>query len=138
MRTSKSTSRRLKGQSAFEFLFVFGVFIAALLMGVWASAVKSGELDAYMKNLEIEDLMTTVTEKINTVWVEGEGFSSNLTLPYLVYSMPYEINVTSNLVMLTAGGGRYMMPIITQNVTGTLKKSEVNTLTNRGDHIEIS
>ncbi len=138
MRTSKSTSGRLKGQSAFEFLFVFGVFIAALLMGVWVSAVKSGELDIYMKNLEIDELMTTVTEKINTVWVEGEGFSSNLTLPSLVYSMTYDIDVTSNLVMLTAGGERYMRPIITQNVTGTLKKISVNTLTNRGDHIEIS
>jgi hypothetical protein len=138
MRTSKSTSSRRKGQSAFEFMFVFGVFVAALLLGVWVSAVKSGELDIYRKNLEIDDLMTTVTEKINTAWVEGEGFSSNLTIPYLVYSTPYEINITLNIVMLTVGDDKYMRPIITQNVTGTLRKAAVNTLTNMGDHIEIS
>jgi hypothetical protein len=119
-------------------MFIFGIFLSALSVGAWVSSIKTAEMNMHTKMLEIDDVMLSVTEKINTVWVEGEGFSSNLTVPGLVASSYYTINVTSNFVLMNISGELYIKPIITENITGTLEKGAVNTLTNRGDHIEIS
>jgi len=133
----KSISRKHKAQSAFEFMFIFGVFLSALVVGLWVANVKTGEINMYDKNLKIDDLLTAVTEKINTAWIEGEGFSTNVTLPELVASSSYEINVTSNFVIVTVGGEHYTRSIITENVTGELTIGETNTLINNGEHVEI-
>ncbi len=133
----KSISRKHKAQSAFEFMFIFGVFLSALVVGLWVANVKTGEINMYDKNLKIDDLLTAVTEKINTAWIEGEGFSTNVTLPELVASSSYEINVTSNFVIVTVGGEHYTRSIITENVTGELTIGATNTLLNNGEHVEI-
>ena len=137
MQTTTLTSRKLKAQSAFEFMFIFGIFLSALAIGAWVSSVKTAEVNMYAKNLMIEDLLTTVTEKINTVWIEGDGFSTNVTLPELAAGSPYEINVTSNFVILSISGEHYIKSIITENVTGTLATGQTNTLRNTGGYVEI-
>lgn len=118
-------------------MFIFGIFLSALAIGAWVSSVKTAEVNIYAKNLMIEDLLTTVTEKINTVWIEGDGFSTNVTLPELAAGSPYEINVTSNFVIMSIGGEHYIKSIITENVTGTLATGQINTLRNTGGYVEI-
>ncbi|MBN1896118.1 MAG: hypothetical protein JW789_00135 [Candidatus Aenigmarchaeota archaeon] len=137
MQNSTSTcSGRRKAQSAFEFIFIFGLFLSALIVGMWTYFIKTNEVSRYNFELGINELMAVVSEKINTVWIEGKGFSTNITIPETLSSMYYEINITSNYVILTTGGERYIQTMITKNVTGSLKKG-VNTLYNRGGYIEI-
>ncbi len=129
---------RLKGQSAFEFMFIFGILLSAVVMGAWISGVRTAEISLEQKKLEINDVMMTVSEKINTVWLEGEGFSTNLTLPGLIASTQYELNITKSSVSIKIGDDHYLGRIITNNVSGTLVKGGVSTLTNMGDYIRIS
>ncbi len=119
-------------------MFIFGIFLSALAVGVWVSSLKTAEMSIYSKNLEVNDLLMKVTDKINTVWVEGEGFSANLTMPSIVAGSSYDIQIAANTVVMTVSGENYIRSIITDNVTGSLEKGSENTLKNMGDHIEIS
>lgn len=117
-------------------MFIFGISLGALTLGIWTSSIKTAEVNVYRMQLEIDELMNVVSEKINTVWIEGEGFSSNVSVPDTVASREYDINITSNFIVITIGEERYIKGIITNNVTGTIV-SGVNRLVNRGDYIEI-
>jgi hypothetical protein len=132
-----STYTKRKAQSAFEFIFIFGIFLSALVVSMWVSSTKTAEIGEYNKNLLIDDLLLKVTEKINTAWIEGEGFSTNVTLPALVASSEYGISVSSNFVIVTVSGEHYIRGIITENVTGNLTVGGVSTLRNTGDAVEI-
>ncbi len=137
MQATTSTYRKHKAQSAFEFIFIFGIFLSALVVGMWVSSTKTAEISEYNRNLLIDDLLLKVTEKINTAWIEGEGFSTNVTLPVRVANSDYEINVTSNFVIMTVSGNHYIRGIITENVTGNFTIGGVNTLRNTGNAVEI-
>ena len=138
MQTSTSTCRRLKAQSAFEFLFIFGIFLSALLIGMWVSASKTAEIRVGQKDLEINDVLTSVSDKINTAWLEGEGFSTNVTLPESVAGADYEINVTANYIILWTGDSHYLRTVITNNITGELTEGATNNIRNTGDGLVIT
>jgi hypothetical protein len=133
-----STSSGLRGQSAFEFMFIFGIFLAALILGTWISWSKVAEVNLYQKNLEIDDLLRTVAEKVDTAWIEGKGFSTNVTIPHKVAGTDYTLNFSSNFIYITIGEEHCMKTIITQNLTGNFAVGGANTLTNMGTYIEIS
>ncbi len=133
-----SGSRRFEGQIAFEYMFIFAIFMVALIIGAWFAWNSSMEVNRYHRRLEVEDLITSVAEKINTVWLEGHGFSTNITIPETVVDNPYTMQVISNYVLLTVLGEDYTKPIITRNVSGNFTLGTVNLLSNMGDHINIS
>jgi len=130
--------RRFKAQSAFEFIFIFGILLSVLTLGMWVSLNKTREVNRYQVKLEVDYVLTTVAEKINTVWLEGEGFSTNVTIPETVTGKVYTLNMTSNYIILTLETNEYVKPIIMQNLTGNFTIGAVNNLYNRGDYIEIS
>ncbi len=138
MRTTMSSSRLYKAQIAFEYMFIFAIFMAAIIIGAAFAYTKSLEVESYRTNLEVDGLLTQVSDKINTVWLEGQGFSSNITVPETVADYSYTLNVTGNYLLLTVIEQDFIRPIITNNVTGNFSLGVVNTLTNMGDHIRIS
>jgi hypothetical protein len=132
------SSRRFRAQIAFEYMFIFAIFMVALIGATWFAWSRSTEINNYYERLEIESLLKMVSGKIDTAWLEGPGFSTNMTLPETVVNLDYTLNVTSNFLLLTVKEGEYVRPIITNNVTGNFTFGAVNTLTNMGDYIEIS
>jgi hypothetical protein len=119
-------------------MFIFSVLLAATAFGIWVSSIKAGEVSEATAQLEIDDFLTSLSEKINTAWIEGEGFTTNVTIPATVAGMDYELNVTSNLITLVVGEKYYLKQLITTNVTGTFVKGGVNRLANTGDGILVS
>ncbi|MFH0956440.1 MAG: hypothetical protein V1813_01110 [Candidatus Aenigmatarchaeota archaeon] len=130
--------RRLSGQSAFEFMFIFGVLLVATAFGMWVSGIKAGEVSETMRQLEIDDFLTSLSEKINTAWIEGEGFTMNATIPETIAGMDYTLDITSNHITLFVGEKYYLKQIIAANVTGTFVKGGTSRLTNTGDGILVS
>lgn len=138
MRNTMSSSRRYKAQIAFEYMFIFGIFMVAVIIGATFAWSKSLEVDNYRRQLEVDGLLMRVSNKIDTVWLEGEGFRSNITIPATVANHEFTLNVTYNYLLLTSMGQDFTKPIITTNVTGNFSLGNLNTLTNHGDHIEIT
>lgn len=138
MRTSISTSRYCKAQSAFEFMFIFGIFIAAVILGIWFSWTKTTDISMEMEKLEAEGVLNLVSGKIDTVWLEGQGFRTNVTIPMKILNQNYTLNVTSNYLMLNFTGTIYIKPLITSNITGNLTAGKINMVTNLGEYIQIT
>jgi hypothetical protein len=128
----------LSGQSAFEFMFIFSVLLAATGFGIWVSSIKAAEVTQARNELEIDDFLTSLSEKINTAWIEGEGFTANVTLPETIAGMDYTIDISSNHIALLIGGTYYLKQLITTNVTGIPVKGGTSRLTNTGDGILVS
>ena len=138
MKTTTYTSKRFKAQIAFEYMFIFGIMIAALIPGVWFTWTRSFEISQETVRMEAENLLEKVAGKIDTTWLEGEGFSTNITIPMTIANVYYSLNITSNYVVLELLEKDYAKPILTQNVTGNFTIGRVNTLHNMGDSILIS
>jgi hypothetical protein len=60
-----------------------------------------------------------------------------VTLPELLGSMNYTINIRSNVLEIESGGEMFYRNIITRNVTGTLEKGN-NVLRNVDSVVVIS
>ena len=56
MRTMMSSSRRYKAQVAFEYMFIFGIFMVAIIIGTAFAWTKSIEVENYMTRLEVDGL----------------------------------------------------------------------------------
>lgn len=111
--------------------------MVAIIIGTSFAWTKSLEVGNYMTRLEVDGLLIRVSDKINTVWLEGKGFSSNITIPATVAGYDFSLNVTSNYLLLSVMDQDFTKPILTTNVTGNFSLGDLNTLTNNGDHIEI-
>jgi hypothetical protein len=133
-----SGSRRPKGQIAFEYMSIFAIFMIALILASVFAWTRSVEITQAQRRLEVENLLDGVSGKIDTAWLEGEGFTTNLTIPETVADSQFTLNVTSNFLLLVLRQEEYVKPILTPNVTGSFTIGGVNTLYNRGDRIEIS
>ncbi len=138
MRIMTCLFRRFKLQSSFEFIFITGMLIAALIMGAWFSWIQTSSIKDSENSLVVGDFLNSVSEKINTAWLEGEGFSSNVTMPMTIAGQPYEINITDNYLVVRLLGQEHMKVLITNNVTGNFTIGTLNRLTNRKSYIEIS
>ena len=138
MLTMMSGSRRPKGQIAFEYMFIFAIFMIALIIATVFAWTKSVEITQAQRRLEVKNLLDGVSSKIDTAWLEGEGFTTNLTIPETVADSQFTLNVTSNFLLLVLRQEEYIKPILTPNVTGSFNIGGLNTLFNRGDRIEIS
>ena len=132
-----SACSRSKGQSAMEFMFIFGIFIAAFLIAMLVALPKMTEVSDYSMKLETQRVLSRAAGKINTAWIEGEGYTTNMTLPETIGPKNYTLNVTSNHLLLFIESGHYSETVITNNVTGSFSPG-TNTLTNMGDRIVIS
>ena len=138
MLTMMSGSRRPKGQIAFEYMFVFAIFMIALIIATVFAWNRSMEISKEYRRLEVENLLDSVSGKIDTAYLEGEGFTTNLTIPETIADSQFTLNVTSNFLLLVLREEEHIKPILTPNVTGSFNIGGLNTLFNRGDRIEIS
>ena len=133
-----SGSSRLKGQIAFEYMFIFAIFMIALIIATVFAWTRTVEITQDQRRLEVYNLLEGVSGKIDTAWLEGEGYSTNFTIPSTVADAQFTLNVTSNFLLLILRQEEYIKPILTPNVTGSFNIGGVNTLHNKGNRIEIS
>ena len=131
------SGRLAKAQASLEFMFIFMLFVAALtIVAVYVSqgtqSVFSSRLD-----LEAEGVMSLVKGKLDTAYLEGSGFSTNLTLPQEIIGFDYSVNVTNGFVLIEINNQTYSKALLSRNITGFLRKGE-NRLENINQEIVIS
>jgi hypothetical protein len=131
-------SRRLSAQSAFEFMFIFGIFLGALLVGTWVSLAKLSDMSSHQEKLHASRLLDTVSGKVDSVWLEGSGFSTNVTIPETIAGLNYTLDFSSNVVYIVVDEREYLRTVVTKNLTGSFTTGKTNTLSNRGGFIDIS
>ena len=136
----------MKGQSAFEFMIIFAILMVALLSVL--VAVYSNIADITYSKIEIAsiDFVEEIRNKINTVYLEGNGFSLIVDLPDRFYvtvteetrGYDYEFLIDGEtLILNVVEFNSFSRNLLTENITGTLSPGS-NTIKNVNGEIVIS
>lgn len=126
-----------KAQLAVEFMIIFSVFLIAIiliLLAVWnniANAEKSSI------DFEADRILNLASGRINTAYLEGQGFSIGLAIPEKIGVYNYTLQFEGSTLWLYASQISYSSKLLTQNITGILAKGK-NTIKNVNGVIVIT
>lgn len=125
-----------KYQSTIEFIMIFTLVLAALIVILFITTERVEDINQEILEVEVRMVLNSIVTKLNTVVLEGNGFSSNLTLPQQIVNMDYSVQIQSNYVTITLLNITYIDNILTENVIGSLQKG-VNVIRNVNNNVVI-
>jgi hypothetical protein len=120
-----------------EFMILFVLFLVAVGFALAVSVQRSQAISNAQIDLESQDILRSVADRINIAYLEGDGFSMGVTLPDRILRLDYTLDVHSNEVILRINGRTYIRYILTNNVTGAFVKGR-NRILNQGGGIRIT
>ncbi|MCD6403648.1 MAG: hypothetical protein J7L59_00480 [Nanoarchaeota archaeon] len=110
--------------SALSFSFMLYIYY-------YEASLRSMSLDMGANNL-----LELVVDGLDSVLLEGNGFSTRLDLPENLLGNDYELRIIGDLVWLNLSGRTYSKRILAKQISGTLRKGE-NWLVNENGTIVI-
>jgi hypothetical protein len=131
------TEKGKPGQVSIEFMTIFIMLISALTIVAAIGALNTGQMNYLERHSAAEEVLSMVTDKINVVFIEGDGFSLNMTLPETIAGRAYTLAVKQNSVEMVAGDDYFYNNLLTRNVTGPLSPG-TRTLKNVNGVVVIS
>ncbi len=134
--TALSRPRSRKAQASMEFMALFILFLLAITFAMYVSIQRSHVIADAQMSLESNRVLTSMTNKINTVFLEGDGFSMNVTIPERIYRINYTVSIRSNEVILRVDGSSFIEQVITNNITGSFDKG-TSRITNKDNEIIV-
>jgi len=128
-----------KAQVSMEFIAFLGVMLFLLTLASYASLSAGSGIAKDNESVEARRIAATVAEEINLAVEIGPGYSHAFDLPAVLSTgTNYSINFTSSrFVYVFWGTGFYPIPVLSDNITGTVKNGR-NTLTNNNGVIEFA
>lgn len=130
-------TRPLRAQVSMEFMLLFILFLVAITTALMVSINRSHSISQAQLDLTANGVLSSISDRINTAYLEGDGFSIRVTLPERILRMDYTVDVSSNEVILRMEGKAYIDYILTNNVTGSFATG-TNVITNRNSEIMIT
>ncbi len=127
----------MKAQVAMEFMILFAIFMAAMAISIYYVWNNVHHITTATTDSEAMKVIEKVGGKIDTVYLEGDGFMTNVTVPYRVNGMNYTINAQNGLVWTTIQNRTYTRRLLTNDVSGSISIG-VNALTNDNGTVVIS
>jgi len=107
----------MRAQTGLEFMVLFGIFLVAILIMVFVVWGYILDINVSTIDLHANMLLDTVSNKVDTVFLEGHGFSINLTMPETLWDMDYSAEINGGFVFLNLSSRMYTKRLITKNVT---------------------
>ena len=126
-----------KAQASIEFMILIILFLVAISVAMIVSIHRSYTISQSQVDLSSTTILNSAANRINTAFLEGDGYSIKITLPENILRMDYTIEVNSNELIMRLDGRAYVASLLTDNVTGSFTKG-VNTITNRNGEILIN
>ena len=126
-----------KAQVSIEFMILFIFFLGLLSFAIVSVMQNVQDISASSVGLEAQKTLSLMRSKLDTAFLEGDGFSTNFTLPQKIMSLDYSVNVSSGFALIEVNNLTYSSPIIARNISGGPRKGE-NALRNSGGYLVIS
>jgi hypothetical protein len=126
-----------KAQVSIEFMILFIFFLGLLAFAIISVMQSVQDVSASSVGLEAQKELSVLRSKLDTAFLEGDGFSTNFTLPQKIIGLDYSMNVSSGFALIQVNNLTYSTPIISRNVSGYPRKGE-NALRNSGGNLVIS
>ena len=126
----------MKAQVSAEFVIIFVFLLTALIIGLVVNFNKTYEVTYSRIKLEADQILTKAANSINTVYLEGSGFATNLTLPETLLGLNYSLSIRDNQLKLSYSNIIYSKSLLTRNITGNITPGP-NTVSNLEGEIVI-
>ncbi len=131
------SGRKSKAQVSIEFMLLF-IFFLGIMAVVMVYVMQSIEnTSASTVGLETQQRLSFIKSKIETAFLEGDGFSTHFTLPLQIMNLNYSVGIDSGFVLIEISNMTYSSPLITKDITGAPRKGE-NLLRNVNGRLVIS
>lgn len=127
----------MKAQLAVEFMIIFAAFLLALTFVVLATWNNIVNIDKSSMDFEANRILNLISNRINTVYLEGDGFSIGLVVPGKIGVYDYTTQFEGSMIWLTVNQISYSRRLLTSNITGSIQDG-TNTLKNVNGEIVIS
>ena len=124
-------------QSSMEFMILFTLFLIILAVSLVISWQNITTITQSRLELETTKIIEDVSNRLNTAFLEGDGFFINVTIPEKILEWNYSISIYSNHLLLDLRNTTYSRILLTKNITGSLGKG-INQVENRKDEIIIT
>lgn len=132
-----NSGRRSKAQISTEFMLLFMFFIGVLAFSMVYVIQNIQDTSASTLRIEADKTLFMVKSKLETAFLEGDGFSTNFTLPQRIMGFDYSVNISSGFLFMGIKNDTYSDPLITKDITGVPRKGE-NVLRNVNGRLVIS
>jgi len=110
----------MKAQVSIEFIIIIIIFLSALTVISVVSIVRTRDIQVSNLNRESFSLLDTIASSLNTVYLEGNGFMTNITIPDNILGSPYTLNITLNFLTMDIQNSSFSRTLLTDNITGIL------------------
>jgi len=127
----------MKAQVAMEFMIIFGLFLVGLTVTAISAWNSVASAERTSMDFEAKRITNMATGRINTAYLEGNGFSINMTIPERIGTNDYLMFLEGSTLMLQVNGILYSGRLLTPNITGSISKGE-NMVKNVNGGIVIS
>jgi len=125
----------MRAQASIEFMMVFIILIAAISVISAVSFMKTREIQISNLQREAGNLLRDVGGSINTVYLEGDGFQTIVSIPDKIIGFDYSISISSNYLTISVQDTSFSRALLT-NATGSFQEGE-NTIANVDGAVEI-
>jgi hypothetical protein len=126
-----------KAQIAMEFMIIFSVFLIAIILIVLAVWNNIANAEKSSIDFEAGRILKLASGRINTAYLEGDGFSIGLAIPEKIGVYDYTLQFEGSTLWLYVNQISYPGKLLTTSITGTLAKGE-NTIKNVNGTIVIA
>jgi len=131
------SGRMSKAQVSIEFMLLF-IFFIGIMAVVMVYVMQSMEnTSASTVSLETQETLSFLKSRFDTAFLEGDGFSTNFTLPQQIMSQNYSVGIDAGFLLIEINNMTYSSPLITKDITGLPRKGD-NLLKNVNGRLVIS
>ena len=128
----------MKAQVAIEFMIIMGALLALMTSAVLLSSGSIHQMNELQIKKEAEDALSRISSKINTAFLEGEGFMTSMEVPETLVYYDYSLTIYDNYLLLEVENRTFEQPLLTKAVTQGSVNKGINTLENNGTFVRIS
>lgn len=125
----------MKAQVSVEFIIILIILLSAISIISVVSIIKTGEIEIFNLQRETERILEEMSATINTVYLEGDGFITNVTLPQRIRGFNYTVLLSSQFLIITVQNTSFSTHLFT-NVSGEFVKGS-NTIKNENGEVKI-
>ncbi len=130
-------SSKWKAQMSVEFMLIFILLLTVTVIVAAAAAWNTSGVYLSTMELEAREVLALAKGRLDTAFLEGDGFSTTFTLPQRIMNSDYSINISSRFVFAEVGNQTYSAPLLSNSISGSLKKGQ-NTVRNMNGQLVIS
>lgn len=127
----------MKNQATIEFMIIFSLLLFAMAIAAVFATQRINEVHSSQTAFEAEHLLGTIGGLMDTVVIEGDGFSSTVVIPNLIAGRSYTLTAHPNLLVLRVGNQDFTRSVLADTFSGSFALGGEQTIKNAGGVIEI-